>query len=102
MIIPKQKTLINWLKLLYVRGSDTAISTETIVPKIYQEMPFWYDGLEERQAKMRKKMPHLASDDQEDNEFVDVEEITEESNANWKTSKDEEKHSEISDVRRYR
>ena len=60
-------------------------------------MPIWYEGLEERQAKMRKKIPDLAWDDQEDSEFVDVEEITEESNANWKTSKDKEKHSEISE-----
>ena len=46
---------------------------------------------------MRKKMPDLAWDDQEDNEFVDIEEITEESNADWKTSKDKKKHSEILD-----
>ena len=44
-------------------------------------MPIWYEGFEERQAKMRKKMPDLAWDDQEDKEFVDVEEITEERNA---------------------
>ena len=60
-------------------------------------MPIWYEGLEERQAKMRKKMPDLAWDDQEDDKFVDVEEITEESNANWETSKDKEEHSEISE-----
>ena len=60
-------------------------------------MPIWYEGLEERQAKMRKKMPDLAWDDQEDEEFVDVEEITEKSNANWKTSRVKEEHSEISD-----
>ena len=57
-------------------------------------MPIWYEGLDERQAKMRKKIPDLAWDDQED-EFV--EEITEESNANWETSKDKEEHSEISE-----
>ena len=62
-------------------------------------MPIWYEGLQERQAKMREKMPDLAWNDQEDfeNEFVDVEEITEESNADWKTSKDNDKHSEISE-----
>ena len=80
-----------------MRGSDTAISTETIVPKIYQEMPIWYDGLEERQAKMREKMPDFTWDDQEEHEFVDVEETKEESNANWETSNDKEEHSEISE-----
>ena len=78
--------------MVYLRGFDTAISTETIVPKICQEMPIWYEGLGERQSKMRKKIPDLAWDDHEDYEFVDVE-ITEESNANWETSKDKEEHS---------
>ena len=82
--------------MVYLRGSDTAISTETIVPKICQEMPIWYEGLGERQSEMRKKMPDLAWDDHEDYEFVDVE-MTEESNANWETSKDKEEHSEISE-----
>ena len=50
-----------------------------------------------KKAKMRKKIPDLAWDDQEDDEFVDVEEITEEINANWETSKDKQEHSEISD-----
>ena len=60
-------------------------------------MPIWYEGFEERQAKMRKKIPDLAWDDQEDDEFVDVEEITEENSANWETSKEKQEHSEISD-----
>ena len=60
-------------------------------------MPIWYEGLEERQAKMREKIPDLVWDDQEAYEFVDVEEINEESNANWETSNDKEEHSEISE-----
>ena len=87
-------------------------------------MPIWYEGLEERKAKLRKKMPDLKRDDQEkiivnlgtmekvdkhmetlegndfnqeDYEFVDVEEITDESNANWETFEDKEKYCEMSE-----
>jgi hypothetical protein len=77
-------------------------------------MSIWFKGLGERKAKMREKMPDSKQDDQEkvnqhmetlegnyfnqeDYEFVEVEEITDESNSNWETFGDKEKHFEITE-----